>query len=120
MPEPASLARKLNLKPGMKAGVLGKPDDVNLADVELAADGSAEAIIAFARTKQEVDETCDPVVEAAKQDRIAWIAYPKAGKLGTDLNRDILWKHLKERGVDAVRQVSLDEVWSALRFRPPK
>lgn len=120
MPEPASLARKLNLKPGMKARVVGKPDDVSLADIELATEDSGEAIIAFARTKREVDETCDPVVEAAQQDALAWIAYPKAGKLGTDLNRDILWKHLKERGVDAVRQVSLNEVWSAMRFRPPK
>jgi hypothetical protein len=30
----------------------------------------------------------------AKEDRIAWLAYPKAGKLDTDLNRDILWRHM--------------------------
>jgi hypothetical protein len=58
---------------------------------------------------------------AARQlaaDRLAWIAYPKAGQLDTDLNRDVLGKLLEEEGVRPVRQIALDEVWSALRFRP--
>lgn len=45
-------------------------------------------------------------------------AYPKAGQLGTDLNRDILGGALAGEGVQPVRQVAIDEVWSALRFRP--
>ena len=49
---------------------------------------------------------------------LAWVAYPKGGRLGTDLNRDVLAGLLAERGVRAVRQVSIDETWSALRFRP--
>ena len=52
------------------------------------------------------------------RDAIAFIAYPKAGQLGTDLNRDILWKHVAKEGLRGVRQVSLDHVWSAMRFRP--
>jgi hypothetical protein len=58
------------------------------------------------------------VVGAAREDRLAWIAYPKAKKLGTDLNRDILAREMTALGTDPVRQVSLDETWSALRFRP--
>ena len=45
-------------------------------------------------------------------------AHPKAGQLGTDLNRDILARSLTDRGVQPVRQVAIDEVWSALRLRP--
>lgn len=61
-----------------------------------------------------------PAVDAALKDRLAWVAYPKAGKLGTDLNRDVLAGLMLERGVQAVRQVAIDDVWSALRFRPAK
>lgn len=43
-----------------------------------------------------------------------------AAKLGTDLNRDSLAARLSERGIRAVRQISLDETWSALRFRPAR
>ena len=45
------------------------------------------------------------------------MAYPKARQLGTDLNRDILWKLMKEKGIEANRQISIDDVWSAMRFR---
>jgi hypothetical protein len=112
-----SLASKLNLKPGMKARVLGKPEHVDLSDVAATAGASAEAVIVFAKTLAEVDAKAGPVVTAGKADRIAWLAYPKAGKLDTDLNRDIVWRYMLKKGVQAVRQVAIDEVWSALRFR---
>lgn len=111
-----SIAKKLNLKEGMKVRVVGKPEGVELGDVAFAAD--AEAVLVFVRTREEVDATCQPMVEAAKADRLAWVAYPKAGQLGTDLNRDILWQHLQKQGIQGVRQVALDPVWSAMRFRP--
>src|SRR3989442_14366428 len=74
-------------------------------------------MIVFVTSLAEVDALCDPVVEAAMEDRLAWIAYPKAGQLGTDLNRDILWRHLLKRRIQGVRQIAIDDVWSALRFR---
>jgi hypothetical protein len=86
----SALAAKLNLKPGMKVRLVGKPVDVALPGVA----GAASAI--------------------------AWLAYPKAGKLDTDLNRDILWRHMLGKGIQGVRQIALDEVWSAMRFRPKK
>ena len=61
-----------------------------------------------------------PLIEAAREDRVAWVAYPKAGQLDTDLNRDILWQHLLRHNIQGVRQVALDSVWSAMRFRPEK
>jgi hypothetical protein len=114
MPAASGLARKLNLKPGMQASVIGRPDGVDLGDVAVTDGTDADAVIAFAKTLHEVDANCAPVVDYARGDRLAWIAYPKAGQLGTDLNRDILWKHMQDSGIEAVRQVSLDSVWSAL------
>ena len=58
------------------------------------------------------------MVAAASADRLTWVAYPKSGQLGTDLNRDVLAARLTEEGVRPVRQVAIDDVWSALRFRP--
>ena len=113
-----SLAKKLNLKPGMKVRVIGKPA-MDFGDVETTR-GAGDAMLAFVKTVAEVDATCAPVIEAARQDRIAWVAYPKAGQLGTDLNRDILWKHMQTHGIQGVRQIALDDVWSAMRFRPGK
>jgi ApbE superfamily uncharacterized protein (UPF0280 family) len=112
--------KKLNLKKGMKLRVVGKPANVDLSNVQATSSAKADAVIVFAKTLAEVDAKAGPAVAAAKEDRIAWVAYPKAGQLDTDLNRDVLWKHLLKKGVQAVRQVAINEVWSALRFRPKK
>ena len=112
-----SLAKKLNFKPGMKALVIGRPSDVDLDDLEIATD-AANGVLAFAKNLREVNANCGPVVKAAKADQLAWIAYPKAGQLETDINRDLLWRHMEKKGVRGVRQIAIDSVWSALRFRP--
>jgi hypothetical protein len=115
-----SLAKKLNLKDGMKTRVVGKPAGVDLDDVVTTTSAKAEGLLVFVKNLAEVDAKCAPLIEAAKADRIAWVAYPKAGQLDTDLNRDILWRHLEKQGIQGVRQVALDSVWSVMRFRPGK
>ena len=113
---------KLQIKPGQTVAALaaaGVAPSFAPPDANPPADpGDADAVVAFARNKTELDTVAAPAIEAARQDKLAWIAYPKAGKLGTDLNRDILGALLTARGVQPVRQVAIDETWSALRFRP--
>ncbi|WP_233576838.1 hypothetical protein [Citreicoccus inhibens] len=113
-----SLAKKLNLKDGMKLRVVGKPANVDLGDVAVTPSAKAEGLLVFFKSLAEVDAKCAPLVEAAKADRLAWAAYPKAGQLDTDLNRDVLWNHLAKHSIEGVRLISLDAVWSVMRFRP--
>jgi len=113
-----SLAKKLNLKAGTKLLVMGKPKEVDLGDVEVTSLANVKDVLVFVTKISDLDRVAGPMLEAARADRIAWAAYPKAGQLGTDLNRDILAKELQKRGAQPVRQVAIDEVWSALRFRP--
>jgi hypothetical protein len=47
-----------------------------------------------------------------------WVAYPKGNR--TDINRDSVWPIVGEHGMRPIGQVALDDVWSALRFRPLK
>lgn len=84
----------------------------------VADPAAVDAVIAFARIGADLDGPASPAIEAGQQDRLAWIAYPKAGQLGTDLSRDILAQALTAHGVRPVRQVAVDDVWSALRIRP--
>lgn len=58
------------------------------------------------------------LTDEAGCDALAWVAYPKGGRLGTDLNRDSLWELLATQGIRPVRQVSIDATSSAVRFRP--
>ena len=112
-----SLAKKLQIKAGQKVHLVNTPRDFSL-DVPTTGATSADAVLVLARNKEELDKCVVPALEAAHQDRLSWVAYPKAGQLDTDLNRDILWKLLEAKGVRPVRQVALGDTWSALRFRP--
>jgi hypothetical protein len=47
---------------------------------------------------------------------VLWVAYPKANR--ADINRDTVWPILGEYGMRPITQVAVDDVWSALRFRP--
>jgi hypothetical protein len=111
---------KLQIKPGQSVVVLGKPNDVQLELEEAAEDAaSADAVLVFVTTSGDLLGTeGQAALAAAQRDALAWVAYPKGGKLGTDLNRDTLAAALSERGVRPVRQIAIDDTWSALRFRP--
>jgi hypothetical protein len=115
----AALARKLQLKQGQALRTLHAPDGLE-GDVPhpAADDAPAPAMLVFVTTFAEAEERVAPAVAAALADDLAWVAYPKAGKLGTDLNRDSLAAFMTARGVRPVRQVAIDDTWSALRFRP--
>jgi len=76
------------------------------------------ALLVVVANGASLDVVAARIVAAASADRLTWVAYPKGGRLGTDLHRDSLAAALVPLGVRPVRQIALDEVWSALRFRP--
>lgn len=52
-------------------------------------------------------------------DSVLWFAYPKGtSKIKTDINRDTIRKTGEDYNITTVTAVSIDETWSALRFRP--
>lgn len=119
-----TVSRKLQIPGGATVVVLGMPSGVELEVpgdclvVSDPADAAEAVVISFLVRSEDLDDLAGPALAAAREDRLAWIAYPKSRQLGTDLNRDILAALAAERGVQPVRAVSLDSVWSALRFRP--
>jgi hypothetical protein len=116
-----SVASKLQIKDGQRVLVANQPADVDLGLPAEAATNdptAADAVVAFVTRRSELHDVAAAAIEAGHRDQLAWVAYPKAGKLGTDLNRDSLNAAMNENGLQAVRQVAIDDVWSALRFRP--
>jgi hypothetical protein len=113
---------KLQLKPGQTVAVLARAAGVELGLPEgvrgVADPDAGDAVVVFVINEGELAERARPALDAARADRLAWVAYPNAGQLGTDLNRDRLAALMSEQGVQPVRQVAIDATWSALRFLP--
>jgi hypothetical protein len=76
-------------------------------------------VIAFATTQAEVDAMAEAIASKAEGDAVVWFAYPKgtSRRYRCEFNRDTGWAALGRRGFEPVRQVAIDEDWSALRFR---
>jgi hypothetical protein len=111
------LAAKLQLKPGMSIALLDAPADPPRIGREPADPKRADALLVFARDRAALEQVAERLVVAARRDVVTWIANPKAGQLGTDLNRDVVREALEARGARTVRQIAIDDVWSALRLR---
>lgn len=75
--------------------------------------------LAFVERQKDLDKLSAAIVAKATGDALLWIAYPKATstRYACDFNRDKGWDVLRMSGFDCVRQVAIDEDWSALRFR---
>jgi hypothetical protein len=75
--------------------------------------------IGFAVTQADCDRVSSAIAKATEGDSIVWIAYPKRSskKYKCDFNRDTGWTVFGNAGFEPVRQVAIDEDWSALRFR---
>ena len=65
------------------------------------------------------DSVSKKLAQSTESDAVVWIAYPKgtSKKYKAEFNRDTGWKAIGEVGFESVRQVAIDEDWSALRFR---
>lgn len=118
--------KKLRIKPDQKIAVINPPagylnalgylPDGVLVDSELV--GRYDLIHAFFTHFQELGMQIEDIKTALVDDGILWISYPKQStKQESDLNRDILRDKLAEKGLKAVAQISIDDTWSALRFK---
>ena len=112
---------KFQLKSGQSLELVDAPDSVVALFSDLKSDDSGamgEALLVFVVNAAVLENRSTLIVTAAAADRLTWVAYPKSKQLGTDLNRDTLAAFMLQRGIQPVRQIALDDVWSALRFRP--
>jgi hypothetical protein len=120
MPE-SPLAKKIKLKPGLKAAVINAPENYlselkHDADVAQKLSGKFDWIQIFAKNKKELDALVPKAATALKPDSILWLSFPKgASKIQTDLTRDKGWEVLQGLDLKWVTLISVNENWSALR-----
>src|SRR3982750_3886272 len=102
----------------MKVALVGEPADQRPLYEELdRTSAKADAVVVYASAAKEMPALLSRARKLLGAGARLWVAYPKAKKLGTDLNRDSLWKLMEPEGFEGVRLVSLDETWSAMMFR---
>lgn len=122
------LFKKMNLKDQTEIFVLNtpasvEPDLATLTNVTIfrnpAKVKKVSFLLAFVTTPQDIDTVVELVTLKTEGDVVIWCAYPKgtSKRYRCEINRDTGWQGLGNAGFEPVRQVAIDEDWSAIRFR---
>jgi hypothetical protein len=127
------LVKKLGIKPGYKLLILNAPEGYlttlgalpegvevrTEAKDTVGISGPFDAVQLFAHSKADVDQFAPGAIRAVKSDGLLWISYPKkSSKIKTDIHRDVGWDAVVKAGFEGVSLISVDDTWSAMRFRP--
>jgi hypothetical protein len=123
------LLTKMNFKGHSRVDLFNAPEDVlelftsNQVGAEISINPSAFNTISFAvvfvMKQEEINHFVKLIAPKLDSDAVFWICYPKGSskRYKCDFNRDKGWDILGEYEMEGIRQVAVNEDWSALRFR---
>jgi hypothetical protein len=116
-----TVAEKLLIKPNatvwaLPAAGLGRVGPLPVGATRVDDPGAATVAVLFADDAASLRAALARHGDRLGRIAIVWIAYPKGGR--ADINRDSVWPVAGEYGLRPIAQVAVDDVWSALRFRP--
>jgi hypothetical protein len=131
MTEAASILKKLNFKDqGQPVLVINAPKSYD--EIKAAFEGEVhqqarlamyDFVQVFGTSNEELQSNAKKAVTYVKEDGLLWLCYPKKSSKvykGSDCSRDTVTGMLSEEGYEPVRQIAIDDDWSALRFRKPE
>ena len=121
------LTERLNLTGQLRALIMNAPKGYRTLLGPLPPDitvntkpsGRYDFVHLFVNNRDELATLGPAAINAVKPMAIFWISYPKkTAKTDTDISRDEGWEVVTDAGFETVAQVAIDDIWSALRFRP--
>ena len=122
-----ALAKKLQIKPNSRWLIYdapaGYPDSLNPlpdgAEVVFNTEGNFNGIQLFVTNSTELAANLQIIAPLLKDDTIFWIIYPKKNSgISSDLEMMSSWEAPGSYGLRPVAAAAVNEVWTALRFRP--
>jgi len=122
-----TLLEKLQLKDEKSLLIQGLPSSIEKQFTKLAFAKNVTPLLKvkkidfaliFAVNEVQLRNICSEVLPALHKDGKLWVAHPKiTSKITTTLNRDCSWACITHAGFEAIKEVALDHVWTAVRFK---
>lgn len=131
MTEAAPVIKKLNFKDqGQPVLIINAPKEYD--EIKAFFEGEVhqqpeidnyDFVQVFGTNNEELQAHARKAVSHVKEDGLLWLCYPKKSSKtykGSDCSRETVMYLLADEGYEPVRQVAIDDDWSALRFRRPE
>lgn len=123
------LLKKLNHSNQTEIRVLNAPPEFSeqlaefrerlIVHTAIAESTEIPFVLVFAKDIAELELLAQTVIPLMTDQSLVWFAYPKKAskRYHSDITRDTGWTSLGNLGFEPVRQIAIDEDWSALRFK---
>src|SRR5436305_9287439 len=122
-----SLFEKLQLKDEKNLLIQGLPSSIEKQFAKLSYAKNVTPLLkarkidfalVFAVNRNQLSNILHDVFPALHCNSRLWIAFPKVtSKIASDLNRHTNWEVLVDSEYEAINQVALDHVWTAMLFK---
>lgn len=122
-----ALAKKLQVKPRQKWLFFNAPDNYLTSleplpggvDFSFEPSGSFDGIQLFIKDSAELASSLKVIIPLLKTETTFWITYPKKSSgIKSGLEMMGSWDEPAKYGLRVVTSVSVNETWTALRFKP--
>jgi hypothetical protein len=121
-----NLLEKLQLREEKNILIQGLPSSIEKQFVKLSfaknltpllKSRKIDFALVFAVNETQLSGILREVIPALQNESKFWIAFPKtSSKIVTDLNRECSWDCVRTAGFEEAGEVTLDHVWTAMRF----
>ena len=117
-----TVAQKARVKPGARIAIINRipriVESLGLPEVTFVRSGAADLVFLFVRTRAELETAMRPAVGRLGAGAALWVFFRKGSKsAGLDLSRDTVWSVAEKLGLRPLGLLSVDDTWSAFRFR---
>jgi hypothetical protein len=124
-----TVAEKMAVKPGHRVLAINAPRGYASLlgglppGAKLVKDTTGPAVVAdlvhlFVKDRVELVREAPRALAGVGDGNLLWISYPKkTSGIVTDLSRDVGWEPIRAAGWEVVSIVSIDDTWSALRWK---
>lgn len=114
--------------PGGQVVVLNAPPEFQVVMDKWRSEGlpvsqrrtpGSQFVLAFVHNCGEIERNAGAIITSVGADGVLWFAYPKKSstRYRSDIGRDNSWAVVGRMGFEGVRQVAIDDDWTAIRFR---
>ncbi|NJK95614.1 MAG: hypothetical protein HC905_12555 [Bacteroidales bacterium] len=121
-----TVSQKMGIKENAKTYFVDAPKEaiksLELPNIQLCEEltGEFDYIHLFVKQSSEQESLFPKLKDHLQLDGMLWVSWPKGGKLNTDLTLPKVIKIGYEFGLVESTCLSVNEIWSALKFTHPK
>ena len=116
-------AEKLHISPAKSVMFFNPPENNRellgiSEDISITEGDPADILLAYIENREQLERNLLALKSNIKDNGALWIAYHKGtSPVDTDISRDSIHAYAAENGLKGVSMISINDNWSAFRFK---